>query len=175
MLSALPTSLQLLIAPLLLLWFQEAPQEPFDTRLEWTQTFTLRHEHALTNDSRILFTDSHPQQASFSLSSNHDRHVIKSNGITIHRPKSFAAFDHARTDYMTDADLWVQASAPAPRVDDRETLLSLAKMTNNAYYTPDEKGWYSLGSSWGNLVCSLSFPFLHFLMRKAERAFRMGA
>ena len=35
-----------------------------------------------------------------------------------------------------------------PDVESRETLLLLAKMTNNAYLSPGEQGWYELGDRW---------------------------
>ena len=50
---------------------------------------------------------------------------------------------------------WDEIEVEGPDVEDRETLLLLAKMTNNAYLMPDEQGWYPLGDHW-NVV---SGPF----------------
>ena len=43
---------------------------------------------------------------------------------------------------------WDEIEVEGPDVEDRETLLLLAKMTNNAYLMPDEQGWYPLGDHW---------------------------
>ena len=51
----------------------------------------------------------------------------------------------------SDAELdwgWDEDEVEAPDVDDRETLLALAKMTNNAYLEYNETGWYDLGGEW---------------------------
>ena len=152
MLSSLPTSLQLLLSPLLLLLSPDIHQELLINPQSRSQTFTLRHEHAVANDSRILFTNANRRQTQLFTSSDPHFHSLKVSDIETHRPKSFSEFNSARTGHFTDADLWFQETIPAPRVDDRETLLTLAKMTNNAYYQPDEKGWYDLGSGWSNNV-----------------------
>jgi len=43
---------------------------------------------------------------------------------------------------------WNEDDVDGPAVDKRETVLALAKMTNNAYLKPDEAGWYDLGGNW---------------------------
>ena len=51
---------------------------------------------------------------------------------------------------------WKEDEIIGPNVESRETLLELAKMTNNAYLEPDDAGWYSLNETW-NVV--RLFPF----------------
>ncbi|KAG8739452.1 putative lipase atg15 [Ceratobasidium sp. 414] len=43
---------------------------------------------------------------------------------------------------------WEERDVEGPATDKRETLLALAKMTNNAYFHKDEPGWYDLGGNW---------------------------
>ncbi len=43
---------------------------------------------------------------------------------------------------------WNEDIVVGPDVESRDTLLLLAKMTNNAYLTPEEDGWYELGDKW---------------------------
>ena len=43
---------------------------------------------------------------------------------------------------------WDEDEVPGPDVESRETLLELAKITNNAYLEPGEPGWYELGDNW---------------------------
>jgi putative lipase involved disintegration of autophagic bodies len=152
MLEFLPVTLQLLLSPILLLLSPEAQQSYTLDRPTTLQTFTLRHEHAIANNSRVVFSDVHPSHSNLFSNTNINFHTIKLSDTKTHIPKSFDAFSKARMSDLTEADLWVQATVPAPNVGDRETLLTLAKMTNNAYYVPDEKGWYSLGPEWGNNV-----------------------
>ncbi|THH08706.1 hypothetical protein EW145_g2524 [Phellinidium pouzarii] len=115
-------------------------------------SFSLRHQHAIANDSRVFFADVPP-----SLTDN--QHVLKFRNIQMHRPRSYDAFTAARTNALlnmeTDAELWVKSTIPAPNVEDRETLLTLAKMTNNAYFGHSSKDWYPLEPYWGNI----SYPF----------------
>ena len=49
---------------------------------------------------------------------------------------------------------WDKIEMDGPDVNDRETLLVLAKMTNNAYLLPDEEGWYPLGDYWNDVSSS---------------------
>jgi lipase ATG15 len=44
---------------------------------------------------------------------------------------------------------WVEDDTIAPDVENRVSLLELAKMTNNAYVEPDDPAWYDI--SW-NIV-----------------------
>ncbi|KAL5490647.1 ATG15_1 [Sanghuangporus weigelae] len=152
MFPALPSALQLLLTPLLLAVKPELGQDQAVLRnVSPSHTFSLRHAHAIANGSRIVFANV-PQSLLA------EQHVLNSRLIQTYRPSSFGAFSLARESYlngMTDADLWIQSTIPAPDVNHRETLLTLAKMTNNAYYEPAEKEWYALDPSWGND----SYPF----------------
>lgn len=174
MFLALPSALQLLLAPLLLvsdLGHRQEQKVLIDRPP--SRTFTLRHEHAIANDSRVLFADI-PQ------SFLSEQHTINTRTIQTYRPSSLRAFSSARSSYsngVTDSNLWIQKTTPAPDVGERETLLSLAKMTNNAYFAPSDKEWYALDPSWGNDVSArvespLAFPLRRFLL---ELPVRLGA
>jgi hypothetical protein len=52
---------------------------------------------------------------------------------------------------------WDEEEIVGPNVESRETLLVLAKMTNNAYLQPDDKEWYSLGENWTTVRLHPSF------------------
>lgn len=112
--------------------------------------FQLRHQHAVSNTSRVLFSDIVPSLMSETFNVD-TQHVIS------HRPTSFSAFSSARFRSMrhmqNDALLWHETDVLGPNVTNRETLLTLAKMTSNAYYQPGDKDWYGLGSNW-NTVCT---------------------
>ena len=65
---------------------------------------------------------------------------------------------------------WDEDEIVAPDVEKRQTLLALAKMTNNAYLEPGEAGWYELDKRWNvvrihlNVVldrCSLFTTFYY--------------
>jgi len=146
----LPNALQLLLAPALFFFSPEGNNRPSITtsRLK----FELRHAHAITNESRIVFAD---MSSSFQAT----EHIVGTRSIMTHRPQSFAAFSKARTrmrDLMeSDADLWQSSETIAPDIDDRGTILELAKMTSNAYFSKDHKSWRPPGPFWGNT----SYPF----------------
>jgi lipase ATG15 len=49
---------------------------------------------------------------------------------------------------------WEEEIVPGPDVESRETLLTLAKMSNNAYVEPGDAYWYDLGERWNK-----TYPF----------------
>lgn len=138
------------------------------------QTFTLRHVHATHADSgRIRWADVPEDVVTTSLlsaetidgSSTHT-HSLETQRTTIHRPISQAAFHAARLrsrrsrkeqSVLSRIGLsqewgqslgWDEDDVEGPAIDKRETVLALAKMTNNAYLSPGEAGWYDLGGNW---------------------------
>ncbi|KAF8602716.1 alpha/beta-hydrolase [Ceratobasidium sp. AG-I] len=138
------------------------------------QTFTLRHVHATHAESgRIRWGDVPEDVVTTSAlsgetidgSSTHT-HLLETRRTTIHRPISQAAFHAARTRSQKNRRQksvisriapgqewghslgWDEDDVEGPAVDKRETILALAKMTNNAYLSPGETGWYDLGGNW---------------------------
>lgn len=77
-----------------------------------------------------------------------------------YRPRSYEEFTHARWRSIQSQESerieWVEEEVLGPDVEDRETLLTLAKMTYNSYI--DRKGttWYDLGKDW-NVVRSSGY------------------
>ncbi|KAL0954411.1 hypothetical protein HGRIS_003397 [Hohenbuehelia grisea] len=127
--------------------------------------FELRHLHASSPAARIVFSDvhRHSRYKSFDVYGNHSKaledlratYTAKTRRAQTHRPRSFMLHDAARLQSMRHAQtpqgLWLQEDTVVPDVEDRETLLTLAKITNNAYYAnPDDAGWYDLGEKWNN-------------------------
>ncbi|GJJ07625.1 hypothetical protein Clacol_001829 [Clathrus columnatus] len=111
---------------------------------------------------------------------DHESLYISAVPITVYRPSSFESFMHARrrfrpsfhdrvygNDYsnifsldedyrLEDKLFWTEETVEAPDVTDRETLLSLAKMTRNAYLDISggvSEEWYELDGY------NASFPF----------------
>ncbi|KAG9314957.1 Ctf8-domain-containing protein [Chiua virens] len=114
--------------------------------------FELRHQHAVSSDAHILFTDI-PQVPTSALTGGYrTTYTLTTKRTTSFRPASFHAHEAARLRSIRHAqssDLpWWEDEITAPDVDARETLLELAKMGNNAYITPDDAAWYELGDHW---------------------------
>jgi putative lipase involved disintegration of autophagic bodies len=114
-------------------------------------SFHLRHQHAVTNTSRVIFSDVGPSQLlSHSLSTPADPYTydVDTSRLLTYRPSSYAAFHDARLRSMlhgqNDGTLWHPDEVLGPDVTDRETLLSLAKMSNNAYTAVPDAGWYKV-------------------------------
>ncbi|CAE6444148.1 unnamed protein product [Rhizoctonia solani] len=139
-----------------------------------TQSFTLRHVHRTHADTgRIRWSDVSQDTISTSQLSEetpdgssthtHSLHVRRTD---VHRPVSQAAFQAARVHsrkrkkeksvlgrFALDREWgqsmgWKEDTIEGPAIDKRETVLALAKMTNNAYLSPGETGWYDLGGNW---------------------------
>ncbi|KAI6107340.1 Alpha/Beta hydrolase protein [Pisolithus croceorrhizus] len=146
MLAILPTTLRLLLGSLL--WASELhhPLQQDPPRM----SFQLRHQHAVTNSSRVIFNDVHDSDlVAHSLASS-DPYVytLRTSRLTTHKPSSLSAFHDARLRSIrhaqSDAALWEGIEVVGPNVTDRETLLALAKMTNNAYLAGRDSGWYDV-------------------------------
>lgn len=150
MLFGLPATLQGLIFSLL-----AAQSEPPNTSGSDSSsiTFQLRHQHAVTNSSRIIFSDIKPS-ASFADGDETVFSVISRNA-NVPRPESFSAFDSARkgryrTDTTTTTLGWKDWEIPTPDVTKRSTLLHLAKMAYNTYAADNTTAsdWYAISDDW---------------------------
>ena len=129
--ALLPSALQFLVTSLL--WKEEYPQSQGSSL-----TFELRHEHAATNGSLPVFSDV-PRF----------RQLADEDDRLQYQLKTKATKSHLFTQAFNS---WDEVEVPGPNVTDRETLHTLAMMTNNAYYLdPDKKGWYDLGPDWNSV------------------------
>ncbi|KAJ8508738.1 hypothetical protein ONZ45_g9023 [Pleurotus djamor] len=112
-------------------------------------TFRLRHQHAVFNDSRIVFHDA-PHDISFTTHPDLYYSGLRSRPINIHRPSSMDAFHATRKARRMRMNkhsnlTWDENLVDSPDTTSRETLLLLAKMTNNAYTQPNASDWYPIG------------------------------
>jgi putative lipase involved disintegration of autophagic bodies len=62
---------------------------------------------------------------------------------------------------------WELKPVPAPDVTDSDTVLGLAKMTNNAYAHEGDKDWYELDGHWNVRALFLFLPQLISLVHLA--------
>ncbi|KAF9041958.1 alpha/beta-hydrolase [Hymenopellis radicata] len=153
----LPTALTNLVLTLLNVLTPSPP-----TSSQQSLRFELRHLHAVSPSSRVVFSDYKPRL-------NHSRtlvgdgeyetaYSVATRRIYAHRPPSFNAFSDARLRSLrfgqSESLNWEEDEVLGPDVENREVLLTLAKMSNNAYLEPDENGWYDLGGNW-----SSTYPF----------------
>lgn len=137
MISLLPHTLQALFS--YIMW--QSHSSPAATH---SIKFQLRHEHAISDTGRNIFSN---VPSSFAPTV----HMLSASPQMVHKPSTFAAHSHAR--WNSYSPLWHEDEILAPNVTDRNTLLTLAKMTSNDYTTPDQKDWYHL-DGWNQ-----SYPF----------------
>lgn len=148
-----PTTLTAFFSFFSRLYPQEQPHsfkcEP--TRLQ----FELRHQHAVSPDAHVVFSDVSQAPTSALTAGNGTTYTIKTKRISSFRPPSFRAHEAARIRSIRHAqstDLpWWEDEIVGPDVEYRETLLELAKMSNNAYVPPDDAAWYELGDEWNDV------------------------
>jgi lipase ATG15 len=176
------------IAWALSLW-PSPPIEPAPpTKLD-TLNLTLRHVHA-HKGGRVVFKDVSDQQRFFiqqQPAEGDGRQIETSYQITprlmkTYKPRSQAQFFEAREaslkklrqrrcgfplasnpnkkDEEDIVVVWDEWDVPGPDTESRETLTVLAKMTWNAYMTPDDGSWYDLGADWGQ-VCIFCVSLTH--------------
>jgi lipase ATG15 len=154
----LTTTLTALISPLLQLFYEETSvQEPLAAQNLKTLDFELRHSHAVSGSAHVVFADVKP--ASSATIASNERYALRTRPVKSYRPPSFDHVSQARRLSITkqqSADLpWDEWEIPGPDVESRETLLELAKMTNNAYVIDyNDTDWYELSDQW-----SSTYPF----------------
>jgi len=127
----LPSALQFLVTSLL--WKEDYSRPPGNSL-----TFELRHEHAVANGSLLVFSDV-PKFRQLAGEDDRLQYSVKTQTTQ----------SYVSTQFLSS---WDEAEVPGPNVTDRETLHTLAMMTNNAYYQDlGKKGWYDLGPDWNSV------------------------
>ncbi|KAF8628000.1 hypothetical protein AX15_004121 [Amanita polypyramis BW_CC] len=119
--------------------------------------FELRHYHGVSSDAHIVFSDAPPSAHPAGTS-----HIVRTRLVSIFRPPSFEEHSRVRSisrktrNRTAAAQLlhWDKDEVIGPDVESRETLLVLAKMTNNAYVEPGSAEWYNLDGNW-----TVAYPF----------------
>ncbi|KAJ3888084.1 Alpha/Beta hydrolase protein [Lentinula edodes] len=143
MFAVISSALRLLISTLL--WIDSPPIESPLPELQ----FRLRHLHGVSNNSRTIFVDLPQSYSDFA-----ENYTVRTHNIQSYRPPSFSAFSDARRMsriYGQSTSLaWDGIETRAPNSTHRNTLLTLAKMTSNAYYEPVDKEWYDIGTDWNS-------------------------
>ncbi|KAI6024735.1 alpha/beta-hydrolase [Pisolithus microcarpus] len=145
----LPTALSaLLIALLELLSGKSFDDDEFHQRPPRLR-FDLRHEHGVSHTGNVVFSDVRPVGG---YEVTEAQHELGTRYISSFRPPSFEEHSEARMRSIRHAQStklpWYEDTVLGPAVESRETLLELAKMTNNAYVTPNDTAWYKLGNRW---------------------------
>lgn len=119
--------------------------------------FELRHVHAVSPEARVVWSDMRHQDPL--LSGDDHAYRAQTRRLKAAKPSSLGAFRRAlalsRFSRQTMLLDWDEDEIEGPDVENRKTLLNLAKMTNNAYLEPGEAEWYDLGGDW-NVVSVLS-------------------
>ena len=99
-------------------------------------------------------------------------HQVSTRRVTRHRhPADFVSQAHQPPHLrstMSEWD-WEEDEIEGPDVEDRQTLLELAKMTNNAYLEPGEAGWYELSGEWNVVSDSCQFLCMELLSGMTAR------
>jgi len=145
MLFGLPATLQALISTIL---WAPSIREPQNAPI----TFQLRHQHSITKDSRIVFSDFGPQ---VSFDGDERQFTIGAVNAKVPRPESFSAFTAARRNRqpgITPALNWNDWDVLTPDVSKRSTLLQLAKMAFNTYAIDNSTAgeWYDISEGWSS-------------------------
>ncbi|KAE9405199.1 alpha/beta-hydrolase [Gymnopus androsaceus JB14] len=136
-----------------------AVESPTQTSLQ----FELRHLHAVSPSARVLFQDVPPLPKARSLSQDQDQHTNRTFTVQTRQTPSYRGPDydaiwqarvHSIKFGQSQSLNWEIEDVPGPNVESRDTLLTLAKMTNNAYVEPGDPAWYDLGGDWNS-----TYPF----------------
>ncbi|KAK2460950.1 hypothetical protein APHAL10511_007420 [Amanita phalloides] len=139
-----------------LVYFSLDHKSPCPPRRNNSLQFELRHYHAVSSDAHVVFSDAQPSARLINAP-----YTVDTRLVPTFRPSSFDEFSRARLlsrrtgDRKAAAELlrWEKKEVLGPDVESRETVLGLAKMTNNAYVEPSSPEWYKLDSNW------TSYPF----------------
>jgi len=150
----LPTALTALLILLLNIFVNEGPDDYGPLQTAPRLHFELRHQHAVAPSGHVVFSDVLRGPVS-SLGFLNTTHEFGTTYISSFRPPSFNEYIEARMRSIRHAQstdlFWTHERILAPDVEGRETLLELAKMTNNAYVAPNDSAWYALKEQWAHV------------------------
>ncbi|TFK63238.1 alpha/beta-hydrolase [Pluteus cervinus] len=83
--------------------------------------------------------------------------TLKARPTTVYRPKSLEAHHQARLRSLRHQETipikWDELEVLGPDIEDRHTLVQLARMSGNAYALPGQRNWYEIDPVWNQ-----SFP-----------------
>lgn len=153
MLFNLPLAIQTLVSTFL--WTAEPPLTDDLPPL----TFELRHQHALTDTSRIVFSDVKPS-AGFA---QQNVYRVPRRRMKIPRPPSKESFAAARKMSMEQGMSmsldWRDDEVDGPDVSTKDALLQFAHMAFNAYYPDNTTEWYDVSDrGWDKVRSSCIAP-----------------
>ncbi|KAF8809034.1 alpha/beta-hydrolase [Phlegmacium glaucopus] len=86
--------------------------------------------------------------------------VLKARPTIVYRPRSLDALRRTRLRSLYHAQseleplIWDPVNISGPDIEDLHTLAQLARMSANAYASPDRKSWFDIDDAW-----KYSFPF----------------
>jgi lipase ATG15 len=149
----IPTTLANFVVHLLNFWRYDGPAQAVVAPANNNPilNFELRHQHAVSSTARVVFADV-PAAQIYTHRDGRTPYQVRTRRIITHRPSSFCEYSEARMRSIRQAQsqilLWGDSEVIGPDVESRETLLELAKMTNNAYLEPEDPYWYDLGDDW---------------------------
>ncbi|KAJ3720828.1 alpha/beta-hydrolase [Lentinula guzmanii] len=119
--------------------------------------FELRHLHAVSSSAQVVFQDVPALAAPTDLQLNRSL-TVGARRVLSYRGPDYDSQWTARVQSMrfgqTQSLTWEPEIISGPDVESRETLLQLAKMSNNAYVAIGDPAWYELGEEWNN-----TYPF----------------
>ena len=132
------------------------PHQPIASATSTTPpqlTFQLRHLHAVSEHGHVLLSDvDHALHAGNLTAYASEEYTVDTRLLPSYRTPSFDTIKNARYRSMKYGQStlldWDEEEIVGPNTESRETLLTLAKMTSNAYLQPDDKGWYTLEGNW---------------------------
>lgn len=113
-----------------------AVESPTQTSLQ----FELRHLHAVSPSARVLFQDVPPLPKARGLFQDQDQHTNRTFTVQTRQTPSYRGPDydaiwqarvHSIKFGQSQSLNWEIEDVPGPNVESRDTLLTLAKMTNN--------------------------------------------
>ncbi|CAE6500881.1 unnamed protein product, partial [Rhizoctonia solani] len=126
--------------------------------------FTLRHiHHAHGVTGHILWAD-----VDVAVASDGNVYTLATQSFTIQKPILLDQRVHVPRTFRTGQN-WKSHEIIGPATNKRETLLALAKMTNNAYFKDSKTiGWYDLGGKWTNV--KPLFSLIYFTKKQQDHS-----
>lgn len=146
----------------LALFWPSPSQRPLDPPKSQAIEVKLRHVHAHSG-GRVVFKDvnkNHLQAFGTVAETSYSFVPIRQKTYRPHSQNDFfraqeVSRGRMRRSSHDDEDdvvvIWDEWDIPGPDHGSRDTLTALAKMTWNAYMTPEDGTWYDLGDAWPNV------------------------
>ena len=141
------------LSPYLTFLALSAPVHVFGLSDRTFLSFNLDPEHRGVEGTHAFLHDT--ARARAQLDEGSPTFILRARPTTVHKPQSLSHIQRARSRSLrhseSEALEWTTSVVLGPDIEDRLTLVQLARMAGDAYAAPGQKNWYDVDPAWNKV------------------------